>query len=152
MEINLSHQELSLLLFALEGGQTPPSAAPSCEEVCPIVENIEETLCGKPLDFEKQLARHLGEHLRQGLIDCGIFELMSLQEQGALSTADQAKLRESNERLRNWSCTIKLNDAEKQFLLETCSRLPRAAWLSMPRTLWRLRKKLASRASNRLRA
>lgn len=142
MEIELSHQELSLLLFALEGDKAPPQSAPSCEEVCPIIENIEETLCGKPLEFEKQLARHLGEHLRQGLIECGMFEFMSVHGQSALAPEDQTKLREIDERLKNWRCAIKLSEAEKRFLGEACSRLPRSAWLSMPRTLWKLRKKL----------
>jgi hypothetical protein len=44
MLTQLSHQELSLLLFALEGAESAPVASPaaevSCEESCPIVDNI----------------------------------------------------------------------------------------------------------------
>ncbi|HVF90672.1 MAG TPA: hypothetical protein VNH22_11440, partial [Blastocatellia bacterium] len=56
-----SHQELCLLMFALEGGEASGQSGPgepSCEEACPVVENLEQALGGR-LPPEKHLARHL---------------------------------------------------------------------------------------------
>ena len=143
--VEFSHQELSLLLFVLEGGETaPPSESPpSCEESCPIVENIEELFGDHALSHEKQLARHLGNHLREALVECGMFELMGAAEAHRTPSAEeQAKLREISERLKQWRCEIRLGEPDRRALGEAISRLPRSAWISMPRTLWRLRKKL----------
>ena len=49
--IELSHNEISLLVFAMEGGNAAPVPdASSCEEVCPVVESVEELLCGGTID------------------------------------------------------------------------------------------------------
>jgi hypothetical protein len=148
--VEFSHRELSLLLFVLEGGETASASEspPSCEESCPIVEDLEELFGGNTLPHEKQLARHLGNHLREALVECGMFELMGARAadaQRTLSPEEQAKLREINERLTGWRCEIKLGEPDKKVLGEAMSRLPRAAWISMPRTLWRLKKKLKTR-------
>jgi hypothetical protein len=143
--VEFSHQELSLLLFVLGGGDTDsrPESPPSCEESCPIVEDLDELFGNRTLSHEKQLARHLGNHLREALVECGMFELMGAADaQRALSPDDQAKLREINERLAGWRCEIKLSEPDRKLLGEAMSRLPRSAWISMPRTLWRLRRKL----------
>ena|SRR5215208_2342425 len=142
--IEFSHQELSLLLFALEGDTATASASPSCEEACPIVENLDELFGNHTLPREKQLARHLGNHLREALVECGMFELMGAGQPAALemSVEDQAKLRVINERLKEWRCEIKLAEPDRKALTDAMSRLPRSAWISMPRTLWRLRRKL----------
>ena len=144
--VEFSHQELSLLLFALEGETAAASeSSPSCEEACPIVENLDELFGTQTLPHEKQLARHLGNHLREALIECGMFELMGAQTSSApreLSAEEQAKLREINERLKQWRCEVKLAEPDRKMLTRAMSRLPRTAWISMPRTLWRLKKKL----------
>jgi hypothetical protein len=144
--VEFSHQELSLLLFALEGETaTASESPPSCEEACPIVENLDEMFGTGALPHEKQLARHLGNHLREALVECGMFELMGAANGSAareLSVEEQAKLREINERLKGWRCEIKLAEPDRKMLTDAMSRLPRAAWISMPRTLWRLRRKL----------
>lgn len=144
-----SHDEISLLLFALEGGKaaTLPDAS-SCEEACPVVESVEELLCGGKLDPKQQLIRHLNNHLREALIECGMFELMAVAESGAAQTAlveDKARLQQVNERLAEWSCQIKLEDEERLLLYESLSRLPRSSWITMPRMMWQLRKKLKVR-------
>lgn len=145
--VELSHRELSLLLFVLEGGEaaSAPESEPSCEESCPVVENLEELFSGHALSHEKQLARHLGNHLREALVECGMFELMgagAAEVQGAPSPEEQARLREISERLKRWRCEIKLAEPDRKMLSEAITRLPRSAWFSMPRTLWRLKKKL----------
>ena len=144
--IELSHNEISLLLFALEGGDAAPMPdASSCEEACPVVESVEELLCGGKLDPKQQLVRHLNNHLREGLIECGMFELMASAEPGAdqaLSVDDPIKVQQVNDRLSEWTCQINLDDPERRLLYESISRLPRASWLTMPRMMWRLRKKL----------
>ena len=99
----LSHYEISLLLFALQGGDSAqlPDAA-SCEEACPVVESIEELLCGGQLDPQQQLVRHLNNHLREAMIECGMFELMAAAQPGAaqaLPVDDPMKLQQVNERL-----------------------------------------------------
>jgi hypothetical protein len=135
----LSYQELSLLLFALEGGNGPVATQhPVCEELCPIIES-------HTLPHAKRLARHLNDHLREGLIDCGVFEAMQAIGTAAAvapSTEGEFKLRQANRRLSKWSCELHLSEADKQTLRDAISRLPRTAWLTMPRTMWQLRKKL----------
>lgn len=144
----LSHHEISLLLFALEGGnEAPLPDASSCEEACPVVKSVEELLCGGTLDPAQQLVRHLNNHLREGLIECGMFELMAAAQPNgtqALSIEDQTRLQKVNQRLTEWSCQINLDDAERRVLYESLSRLPRSSWITMPRMIWRLRKKLKS--------
>lgn len=147
--VEFSHQELSLLLFVLEGGETAldSESPPSCEESCPIVENLEELFGAHTLSHEKQLARHLGNHLREALVECGMFELMGAGDVGrAPSPEEQARLREINERLAGWRCEIKLGEPDRKMLSEAMSRLPRSAWISMPRTLWRLKRKLKAQS------
>lgn len=142
----LSHNEISLLLFALQGGNAAPLPdADSCEEACPVVESIEELLCGGTIDAEQQLVRHLNNHLREALIECGMFELMAASQPGvapAPSLDDPVKLQRVNERLSAWTCQIKFDDTEQRLLYESLSRLPRSSWITMPRTVWRLRQKL----------
>lgn len=145
----LTHKEISLLLFALQGGEAAPMPdVSSCEAACPVVESVEELLCGGELDPAQQLVRHLNNHLREALIECGMFELMATGQPGAAqshSVEDQTRLRQVNERLAEWSCHIKLEDPERRLLYESVSRLPRSTWLTMPRTMWRLRRKLSGR-------
>jgi hypothetical protein len=144
----LSHDEISLLLFALQGGDSAsvPDAA-SCEEACPVVERVEELLCGGRLDPQQQLVRHLNNHLREAMIECGMFELMAAAQGAAqaLSVDDPMKLQQVNERLAKWTGQIKLDDAERRLLHESLSRMPRSSWVMMPRTMWRLRKKLKAK-------
>lgn len=144
----LSHDEISLLLFALQGGSAAPMPdADSCEEACPVIESVEELLCGGKLDREQQLVRHLNNHVREALIESGLFELMAAAQQDAPqppSPADQAKLRQVTAELARWKCQIKLDAEERQLLSKSLSRLPRSSWITMPRTMWRLRKKLKS--------
>jgi len=145
----LSHDEISLLLFALQGGDSAPMPdTASCEEACPVVESVEELLCGGQIDPHQQLVRHLNNHLREAMIECGMFELMSAAQPGqaqALSVNDPMKLRQVNERLAAWTCQIKLDDAERRLLYESLARLPRSSWVMMPRMMLRLRKKLKAR-------
>lgn len=141
----LSHDELSLLLFSLQGGAAAPVPdAESCEEACPVVESVEELLCGGQLDPQQQLIRHLNNHLREAMIECGMFELMAAQPVGTqpASVPDPMKLQQVNQRLAAWTCQIKLDDAERRLLRESLSRLPRSSWLMMPRIMWRLRRKM----------
>ena len=143
-----SHDEISLLLFALQGGNAAPLPdASSCEEACPVVESVEDLLCGGKLDPEQQLVRHLNNHLREALIESGMFELMAAGQIGgtqAPSAEDQRKLQQVNERLAAWTCQIKLDDSERRLLRESLSRLPRSSWITMPKTMWRVRRKLKS--------
>ena len=145
----LSHDEISLLLFALQGGDSAPMPdAASCEEACPVVESVEELLCGGQIDPHQQLVRHLNNHLREAMIECGMFELMAAAQPGAEQTLpvnDPMKLQQVNERLAEWTCQITLDDAERRLLHESLSRLPRSSWVMMPRTMWRLKKKLKAR-------
>ena len=83
--------------------------------------------------------------LREGMLECGFLEVadrLRAGEQAALSAADQARLHEINERLQTWRCEIKVDADEQRRLREAFARLPRSAWVTMPRTLWRLRKNL----------
>jgi len=152
MDINpttLSHDEISLLLFALQGADSAqlPDAA-SCEEACPVVESVEELLCGGQLDPQQQLVRHLNNHLREAMIECGMFELMAAAQPGAAQTLPvdhPVKLQQAHERLAEWTCLVNLDDAERRLLYESLSRLPRSSWVMMPRAMLRLRKKLKAR-------
>lgn len=140
-----SHQELTLLMFALEGVNAPAERGPgepSCEEACPVVENLEQALGGRGLPPEKNLARHINNHLREGMLECGMLDLLGKGAGDAPSEEDRAKMIEVGERLKNWTCSIRLEEAERLMLLDAFSRLPRSAWVSMPRAMWRLRKKL----------
>jgi hypothetical protein len=74
------------------------------------------------------------------LIECGVFELIA--SKGNRSGEQQVRLQEANERLKTWRCEIKLDAADFELLRSALGRLPRSAWLAMPRTLWRLRRKL----------
>jgi hypothetical protein len=141
--MEFSHQELSLMLFALEGGAARAQASSepaTCEESCPVVEDLDDLYGGGSLPHEKKLARHLNNHLREGLIECGVFELIA--SKGNRSGEQQVRLQEANERLKTWRCEIKLDAADFELLRSALGRLPRSAWLAMPRTLWRLRRKL----------
>lgn len=147
IKTTFSHHELSLLLFALQGGTGAPLPdADSCEEACPVVESVEELLCGGKLDAEQQLIRHLNTHIRESLIDCGMFEVMAAAHNGHSGPAvdQQAKLTEANARLKNWSAEVGFNTEERRLLADSLARMPRSAWLMMPRIMWRLRKKLRS--------
>jgi hypothetical protein len=142
----LSHNEISLLLFALQGGAaaTVPEAE-SCEEACPVVESVEELLCGGAIDPQQQLVRHLNNHLREGLIESGMFELMAAARPGqaqTLSIDDPSRLQQVNDRLAKWTCQISLHETDRRMLCESLSRLPRSSWITMPRMMWRLRNKL----------
>jgi hypothetical protein len=143
----LSHDEISLLLFALQGGEAAPMPdASSCEEACPVVESVEELLCGGELNREQQLVRHLNNHVREALIESGIFELMAAERNGngqTFSAEQQAKLNLANQRLKQWNSDVRLTNDERQLLAGALRRrVPRSAWLMMPRTLWSLKKKL----------
>jgi hypothetical protein len=142
----LTHEEISVLLFALQGGRAAPMPdAETCEDACPVVESVEELLCGGQLDPKQQLVRHLNNHLREAMIESGMFELMaSAQRIDSLQVGmnDPTRLREVNRRLTSWSCQIGLDEGERQVLYESLLRLPRSSWVTMPRTMWRLRKKL----------
>jgi hypothetical protein len=146
---NFTHQELSLLLFVLEGEAAQAATAnqdPSCETACPIVDNFEALFPDGSVPPEKQLARHLASHLREGLIENGMFEFMAAHQSAdqPLDSKERATLSEINGRLAVWSCDVRLDDADRLLLGQSMSRLPRSAWLTMPRTLWRLKKKLRS--------
>ena len=144
--MTLSHHELTLLLFALQGGDAAPLPdADSCEEACPVVESVEELLWGGALDPKQQLVRHLNNHLREGLIESGMFELMVAAQPGSaqpVSVEDPVKLQQVSERLAEWTCQVEIEDADRRLLFEFLLQLPRSSWLTMPRTMWRLRKKL----------
>lgn len=135
--ITLTYNEISLLLFAVEGGTAAPVPnTDSCEEACPIIESVEELLCGGTIDSHQQLVRHLNNHLRDAMIECGLFGLMSTDYQ------KPANPQLVNERLAHWTCDIKLAKTERQLLSGCLSRLPKSFWVTMPRAIWQLRKKL----------
>lgn len=147
MMTQLSHQELSLLLFALEGAESAPvassAAEPSCEEACPVVDHLEEMFGAQ--SPEKRLVSHLNNHLREGMLECGFLEVMDKIKAGdlqPLTTEDQMKVQQVQDRLKTWNCEIKFEEDERELLRKAFSRFPHAAWISMPRTLWRLRKKI----------
>jgi hypothetical protein len=142
--MELSHKELSLLLFALCGGEL--SAADSfllMEADCPVADKLRDMI--KDLPPEKQLAHHLSGHMRLGLIECGLLDLRDIFEPGSerrLSADQAARLGQFNERLRRWKCHIELNQFERGVLYSALDRVPRSCWLAMPLTLWRLKRKL----------
>jgi hypothetical protein len=143
----LSHDEISLLLFALQGGVSAAIPdAESCEEACPVVESVEELLCGGQLDARQQLVRHLNNHLREAMIECGVFKLMAAGHgEGQQMVEKPMEPQQINQRLAAWNCEIKLDEEERKLLHESLSRLPRSSWVMMPRMMWRLRKKLKAR-------
>jgi hypothetical protein len=141
--IELSHPELTLLLFMLEGGAGINPDDPTCEDACPVVEHLEQHLDVAAVSTEKKLVHHLNSHIREGLIECGAFELMAaLARKDTLSDQQQVRLREINLKLSRWNCQMKLDEEERRVLRQSLKRLPRTAWLVMPRLLWRLKKKL----------
>ena len=147
MLTEFSHKELSLLLFSLEGAAAASREpqAPSCEEACPVVEDLEDLFGAGGLPHEKKLARHLNNHLREGLVECGMFEVLALGPVQSFSDEQQSRLKQANAQLENWSCKIELAADDRELLRAALTRLPGSAWATMPRTLWRLRKKLKAR-------
>jgi hypothetical protein len=141
--IELSHPELTLLLFMLEGGAEIDPDNPTCEDACPVVEHLEQHLNVSAASTEKKLVHHLNSHIREGLIECGAFELMAaLARKDTLSDQQQARLREINLKLSRWNCQMKLDEEERRVLRQSLKALPLSAWLVMPRKLWQLKKKL----------
>lgn len=122
--------------------------AESCEKACPIVESVEELLCGGKLEPEQQLVRHLNNHVREALIESGLFELMAAARNGnhqVLSAEQQSQLNQANDRLKQWRSEVRLSHDERKLLTDALDRIPRSAWLMMPRTLWKLKKKVKTR-------
>ena len=149
--INLSHRELSLALFALEGGNLPASVEDPCspdEHACPVADSLEEMFGTPKLTPEKKLARHLTQHLQQGWIECGLMNMNEPVRGQAVAPAEditrehQLSARRMAENMRKWSCEIELAPEERRLISEAMGRLPRSAWVSMPRTMWRLKKKM----------
>ncbi|PYP85103.1 MAG: hypothetical protein DMF61_17555 [Blastocatellia bacterium AA13] len=139
-----SYKELNLLLFALTGGAANDKtvdAGASCESACPIIDEMDHLLDGRILSAKDRLIRHLNNHLREGLIESGMFEHLAIS--GEASTG-AAELQRINQQLDRWSCEIALDSSEKTELKEYLLRLPRSAWVAMPLTMWRLRRKLVS--------
>lgn len=146
MTIELNHQELNILLYVLDESRTTlaveQTTAPSCVDSCPIVDHLEEMFDN--LTPAKKIINHLNNHLREGMLECGFLELADVLHAGGkhLAPADHARLEQVNARLQQWHCEIHLTPEEGQILRAALKRLPRSAWVTMPRTLWRLRKKL----------
>jgi len=151
--ITLSHRELSLALFALEGGNLPAAVDDPCspdEHACPVADSLEEMFGARSMAPEKKLARHLTQHLQQGWLECGLMSMGPGGEMGPVQMApleqtsreQQASARRMADNMKRWSCEIDLDSEERRLLSEAIGRLPRSAWISMPRTMWRLRKKL----------
>jgi len=145
--IEFSHRELTLALFALQGGEPADAPDAPCspgDDACPIVENIAD-LFEHTLPDDRRLSRHLDKHLRQSWIECGLLNLREDHGPGGADLAPPEKASEMlalNQRLREWKCEVQLEDADRRDLFRALSRLPRSAWITMPRTLWRLRRKL----------
>lgn len=140
--ISVSHQELSFLLYALEreihgDAVLTPNSTSSCEEDCPIVESLNR-YDSPP---EKRLARHLSDHLRAGWIECGLLDLRETQQ-------DDGRVLQVNQRLKAWNCEMVIDGADRNALKTALSRLPRSVWLTMPRTLWRLKRKLRNQPNS----
>ena len=166
MILRFSHRELSLLLFALEGGELPASVVDPCapdEHACPVADSFEELFGSPNLTPEKKLARQLVKHLQEGWIECGLMDLGQAgirqagpavaepgrdiaqdhrAAPGPISPEEQLSARRMANRLSEWTCEIDLAEEEHRLLSKALSRLPRSAWISMPRIMWRLRKKL----------
>ena len=142
MTARFSYNELNVLLFALTGGPAafdPAAVDSSCETACPILENTGRLVAGRPVSTKEQLIRRLNNHLREGLIGCGMFEHLAGRSAESACKADVDLI---NRKLDCWSCEIDLDTAERSLLKQLLSGLPSSAWISMPVTLWRLRKKL----------
>jgi len=146
--IEFSHRELTLALFALQGDQPAGPADGPCspeDDACPIVENIGD-LFEHTLADDRRLSRHLDKHLRQSWIECGLLNLMEGYDRGggAGQTPPEkaAEMQAMHERLREWKCKIQLEDTDRLELYRALSGLPRSAWITMPRTLWQLKRKL----------
>jgi hypothetical protein len=141
VEVEFSHKELSLVLFALEGGRLPNIPEDPCEEphdACPIVEDLEERFGWRRMSDQQKLVQHLGKHLRQGWVECGLLELAP----GGPQQFEKVEMLRMQKQLEDWSCRIVLERSDRDLLYEAISKLPRSAWISMPRILWRLKKKL----------
>jgi hypothetical protein len=144
VQIELSHKELSLVLFALQGGDMPNVPQDPCdadEAACPIAEDLKDKFGLRELSPEQKLAQHLSKHLEQGWVECGLLDLAVHAEQ----SPDRVTLIAMQRQLEGWSCNVRLEGADQQLLYEAIAKLPRSAWLSQPGTLWRLRKKLKPR-------
>ncbi|MBI3649743.1 MAG: hypothetical protein HY231_01705 [Acidobacteria bacterium] len=151
MLTQLTHQEISLLLYALEGTESATVAGSvaeaSCEEACPMVDHL-AAMFGE-LTPEQRLINHLSNHLRDGMFACGFLEVAEKLQGAAAaipSPEERLQMQQINRRLQTWSCEINFDAQESALLQRAFKRLPNAAWLSMPRTLWRLRKKLRAAA------
>jgi hypothetical protein len=72
--------------------------------------------------------------------------MASRSRDDSLSSEDQKQLARANARLMQWSCEINLDQPDRALLLDSLSRLPRSSWLTMPRTMWRLRRNLKRRS------
>lgn len=140
MEVEFTHKELTLALFALQGGKLPdvpedPCASP--HDSCPVVEDLEERFGLKRLSDEQKLSQHLTTHLRQSWVECGLFDLAD--GGGEMNRGEMIQIQRQ---LSGWSCKVGLEAPERFLLYTAITKLPRSAWISMPRTVWRLRKKL----------
>ncbi|HKV41581.1 MAG TPA: hypothetical protein VJX67_20420 [Blastocatellia bacterium] len=146
MHVEFTHQELSLLLFALDGGELPRTVTDPCdpkEAACPVVESLEEVFGARNLAPEKKLARHLGQHLRQGWVDCGLLHMIPAEETADPRENNQIpNVMSLNSKLKDWRCEVTLDSQEHDILSGAILRLPRTAWMSMPLMMWRLRRKL----------
>jgi len=74
-----------------------------------------------------------------------MFELMATAQPGAtqrVPVEDTAKLQLVNEKLAHWTCEIRLEEPERQLLSGSLAQLPKSSWITMPRAMWRLRRKL----------
>jgi hypothetical protein len=116
-----------------------------------VAESLEELLGSASLTPEKKLARHLVKHLQEGWIECGLMDLgqEDLAERGPANgepglSVDEHRMSGNRmaESLSQWNCEIELAPEERRLLSGAISRLPGSAWVSMPWTMWRLRKKL----------
>ncbi|HEY6333034.1 MAG TPA: hypothetical protein VI756_27170 [Blastocatellia bacterium] len=140
-EVEFSHHELSLALFALEGGTAPSVPVDPCStasEDCPIVEQLEETFGWRGLSPAERLARHLSKHLRQAWVESG---LLDLQKESDLQIS-KSDMTELQRRMEGWRCSVVLEAPDRGLLYEAIAKLPRSAWIAMPRTMWRLKRKL----------
>jgi hypothetical protein len=148
LKFEFSHHELSLALFALEGGAAPRVPEDPCStasEDCPIVEQLEETFGWRGLSPAERLAHHLSKHLRQAWVDVGLLDLRK-DEDLHIGKSEMSKL---EKRMEGWHCNLVLEAPDCDLLCEAIAKLPRSAWIAMPRTMWRLKKKLRRKATDR---
>ena len=141
LEITFSHTELSLVMFALEEGRpanVPQDPCQEAAEACPIVEQLEDTFGWRNMSPQERLCRRLGKHLRQSWVDCGLLDL----REGATDPAAADDITRMRKQLAGWSCQVTLDSVDRDLLNRAIAKLPRSAWISMPRTMWRLRRKL----------